>query len=111
MDIRVGTDIVAVSRLRALDSRTKARLFQPGERTGTPERLAGILAAKESCRKALGIRLGWHDIEVRRRRDGRPILSFAPRVDTSGLLSSDLSISHDGGFAIAIAVFAFDHGR
>jgi phosphopantetheine--protein transferase-like protein len=109
--IRVGTDIVAISRVTRLDGRTRERLFHPPERRGSPERLAGILAAKESCKKALGTRLGWLDMEVVRARNGRPSLRFAPGAAPSGLASSDLSISHDGGFAIAIAVFALDHGR
>lgn len=105
MDIRIGTDIVAVKRMAGLDVRARRKLFHPSE-TGSPERLAGILAAKECCKKALGARLGWLDIEVTRRQ-GKPGLRFSSRVPLKRLASSDLSISHDGGYAIAVAVFAF----
>ena len=52
--------------------------------------------------------LSWHDIEVLNNEFGKPELTFSGRaaelVGTNNLNSIHLSLSHDGGKAIAMVV-------
>lgn len=107
----IGIDVVDVSRLAAALERTptlEARLFTHSERTycnsktDPATRFAGTMAAKEAVIKAL--RLGplnaWaRRIEVTRSHGGEP---FAHVQGHSGLIP--ISISHDGGVAVACAL-------
>jgi holo-[acyl-carrier protein] synthase len=109
--MNVGVDIVAVERFRRLLKRSPRfthRFFTAAERsysesTGDPPlRLAGTFAAKEAVMKALGLTPApaWaRRIEIVRTSDG------SPRARTNGHEFS-VSISHDGGFAIAVAAGA-----
>lgn len=113
--MRVGCDVVEVARFaRSLERRAgfAARLFTERELAdvrrggideGTPawvDRLAARFAAKEAARKALNnLRLPFHATEVRSGSDGAPGLWIDGRL-------SDLSVSmsHDGGVAMAVVV-------
>ena len=70
------------------------------------ETLAGFFAAKEAVIKALDVPAGsWLDIEIVKGESGRPEVRLAePSTDID---SSDLSISHNGEYAMATAVFLF----
>jgi holo-[acyl-carrier protein] synthase len=103
---------VDIERLRVVMQRshgTERRLFTRSERDycegrGDPVlHYAGTLAAKEAVIKAagLGTLAAWgRRIEVRRNSFG------APQVKVIGIDHSrfDLSISHDGSMAVAVAV-------
>lgn len=114
--IRVGCDIVRLSRFRSVLERTPTtgtKLFLPEEEEGaTFETLAGIFAAKESVIKALRLTPGeWKRIEIVKTRDGRPELRLAEDAQmTEGkrIVSQDISISHDGEYVMAIAVFLIE---
>lgn len=112
--VGVGVDIVDVGRfVRALD-RTPglaARLLTAAERAvGRPERLAARFAAKEALAKALGGPggLAWHDAEVVGVPGGQPRLevrgSVARAAAERGIRTWHLSLSHDGGKAVAMVV-------
>ena len=107
----IGVDVVEVARLRAALERSPAleeRLFTKSERVYCRSKkdpavhLAGTLAAKEAVIKALrlGPLVAWGPrIEVTRDRSGAPVA----RVEGShGPL--EVSISHDGGVAVAVAL-------
>lgn len=113
--MQVGCDVVDVARFaRVVERRDgmRARLFTDHERADVLrggvkvgsqveiDRLAARFAAKEATRKALrNLRLPFHDTEVRTESDG------APRLWVGGRPSSlSLSMSHDGGIAMAIVV-------
>lgn len=118
----IGTDIVAIERFRKfLDSGNCAiieRLFTLDERTGcgskkdTASCLAARFAAKEAFLKALGTGLrdgiSWHDMAVTNNALGKPELTLsgqaAAQFRLNGLISIHLSLSHDGGNAIAMVV-------
>jgi holo-[acyl-carrier protein] synthase len=121
--ISVGIDIVAVSRVERLlarhGDRALRRLFTAGERefvrthAAPALHLAARLAAKEAAYKALSgdenaRGIGWKDLEVGRRTDGRPVLRFhgraATRFTALGATSSHLSLTHSGGVAAAVVV-------
>lgn len=118
----IGVDIAAVERFqRFLDSGKTAlieRLFTPAERFHCESRkdaascLAARFAAKEAFLKALGTGLrdglSWHDIEVSNNELGRPELHLSGKAaelyETHNLEQVLLSLSHDGGNAVAMVV-------
>lgn len=114
--VGVGVDIVDVARLtRALDRTPDLaeRVFADGERTyasGSVERLAARFAAKEATAKALGApaKARWRDIEVVVAVDGRPTLVVSGRTAdlaaAAGIRSWHVSLTHDGGMAVAVVV-------
>lgn len=122
MNTGIGVDIVAIERFqRFLDEGNNAlleRLFTQAERDTCLRRkdsascLAARFAAKEAFMKALGTGLRdgitWHDVEVVSDEIGRPDLVLSGRADQlfrkKGLNTALLSLSHDGGYAVAMVV-------
>lgn len=111
--VGVGVDLVDVVRFTAVLARTPAvrdRLFTAAERDLPPTRLAGRFAAKEAVAKALGgpAGLGWQDVEVVVKESGQPRLAVggavAAAAERRGVRRWHLSMSHDGGFAVAMVV-------
>ena len=120
--VGVGIDVSRVERLQALLSRhgdrSLNRLFTPAEQeaaAGRPDRflhLAGRLAAKEAVMKVLGTGwgkgVGWKDVEVLATDAGPPRVELhgeaARFAESLGIERLWLSISHDGGLAVATAV-------
>jgi len=116
---RVGIDIVQVSRieesLREFGERFAQRLFTEHELAdaGTApsqrsERLAARFAAKEATLKAFDLcesGIDWREMEVRRLADGRCALHLHGKAASLAATSNEdiaLSLSHDGGYAVAI---------
>jgi holo-[acyl-carrier protein] synthase len=111
--IGVGVDVVDLARFAASLERTPSladRLFTDVERAFPPASLAARFAAKEALAKALGAPggLDWHDAEVGRADDGRPVLTVrgtvAEAASRAGVRSWHVSLSHDGGAAVAVVV-------
>jgi holo-[acyl-carrier protein] synthase len=109
----VGVDVVDVARFEASIARTPGlldRLFTEAERLLPLPSLAARFAAKEALAKALGApkSLQWHDAEIARGDDGRPLLTVrgtvAEAADKLGVRTWHLSLSHDAGLAIAMLV-------
>ena len=118
----IGTDIVSVERFqRFIDAGNTAileRLFtvaergQCGSRKSAASCLAARFAAKEAFLKAVGTGLrdglSWLDMEVCNDALGKPELHLFGRADelfqTNRLSRVHLSLSHDGGNAIAMVV-------
>jgi holo-[acyl-carrier protein] synthase len=121
---RIGIDVVPLERIRqsleAEPSRYTAKFLTPAESSycrgsRLVERLAGRIAAKEAVMKLLGDgwpNVAWTDIEVI--SSGK-----RPEVRLSGKASAlaaslameadslDVSVTHDGGIAIAVATGLF----
>jgi NAD(P)H-hydrate epimerase len=73
---------------------------------GSAERWAGRWAAKEAIGKAMptGVpRPRMRDVEILPSEDGRPHVRVAPATTLTGR-DIDVSIAHDGHFAVAVAV-------
>jgi holo-[acyl-carrier protein] synthase len=118
----IGTDIAATARFqRFLDEGNQAllnRIFTAAERSTCRGRkdaascLAARFAAKEAFLKALGTGLrngiSWLDIEVVNDPLGKPELILsgkaAEQFQTRNLSRPLLSLSHDGGHAVAMVV-------
>jgi holo-[acyl-carrier protein] synthase len=85
---------------------------------GRLDRLATRLAAKEAVLKALGtgIRgIALREVEIRTDRLGKPVASLlggaAERAQQLGLSGVAISMSHEEGYAIAIAAGFFEPER
>ena len=116
----LGIDVVELDRIEAalarFSERFLARILTPAERAALPAsrlaRTAGLFAAKEAAVKALGTGwgggVGWRDVEVTRDAAGAPALALhraaAARAAALGSARAHVSISHDGGLAIAVVV-------
>lgn len=111
--IGIGVDLVDIARFEQSLDRTpglRDRLFTPAERDLPLPSLAARFAAKEAVAKALGAPGGlqWHDAEVVTEADGRPSLAVRGTVEIAahrlGVTAWHLSLSHDGGAAVAMVV-------
>ena len=113
MTPRVGVDVAAIPRIAEAHRRFGSRFLHKflsdreiaycGE---SPERWAGRWAAKEAIGKAMpsGIpRPRMRDVEILPSDDGRPHVRVAPATTLSGR-TVDVSIAHDGHFAVAVAM-------
>ena len=71
---------------------------------GSHSSLAGIFAAKEAVIKCLSNiqNLNWKNIEISKSKSGRPSVNILKEIPF--LKNIDISISHDGEYAIATAV-------
>jgi hydroxyethylthiazole kinase-like uncharacterized protein yjeF len=109
MTMVVGVDVTVVDRIASLlerNPRFAQRIYTEAEQrisARKPERWASRWAAKEAVRKLCSSRgeamPAYRDIEVVRRRGG------PPRVHIRGEETPiALSLTHDGGLAIAVAV-------
>ncbi len=113
MTPRVGVDVASVERVAAVHGRFGDRFLRKfltdreiAYCDGHPERWAGRWAAKEAIGKAMpsGVpRPSMLDVEILPREDGRPRVWVAASTTLTGR-SVDVSIAHDGHFAIAVAV-------
>jgi holo-[acyl-carrier protein] synthase len=119
---RVGVDLTAVGEvadsLTTQGERYLRRLFTDHEVASSegpdgpvPESLAARFAAKEAALKVLrptGSRPEWRDIEVRRGANGACDLvlhgSAAALAADQGIEELSLSLSHEGGMAVAVVV-------
>ena len=118
MTLRVGTDLTVVARVeRLIDTVGEAflaRTWTAGERAdsaGRAESLAARWAAKEAALKALGAgvdEVPMTDIEV----VAGPALVLhgvaSQRAEALGLREWVVSLSHDGGLALAVVVATGD---
>ncbi|MFD7700001.1 holo-ACP synthase [Streptomyces caelestis] len=119
----VGIDVVGIGRLRAMLERRGQplldRLLTPAEQAlcqGASAHhraacLAGRVAAKEAVRKTLGghgAGCAWRDVEIGREPSGAPTPRLTGRAarafEAAGLSRLHLSITHEAGVAVAVAV-------
>ncbi|HEU0132532.1 MAG TPA: holo-ACP synthase [Mycobacteriales bacterium] len=119
--VGVGVDVVDVARLARVLDRTPGvaeRVFGDAERAYAAaavaevraRRLAARFAAKEAAAKALGAPrvVRWREIEVVASDGGRPALRVTGRTAeaaaAAGIRSWHVSLTHDGGVAVAVVV-------
>lgn len=106
MQVRTGIDLVFVPRMKDFLANEVAvkKTFHPSELLpNTPEHCAGIFAAKEAFFKALRQAPRWLDIEIKKQKDGRPELHLSQTI-AQKIQSYDVSITHDGKYAVACVV-------
>jgi len=109
----IGIDIVEIKRIESLiekfGEKALKRFLTPKEIAllSSASSYAGYWAAKEAFSKALGTGIGkecsFLDIEILKTPQGKPYFS-QKTIEKFNLKQADLSISHDGGFAIAAVI-------
>ena len=120
MIVGIGTDICSIERFEDEEKRNAllARFFTEDERNfiegrgkGAAASAAAVFAAKEACAKALGTGFrgfGPLEIEVLHNENGKPGYKLTGEANMlarrKGVDRMHLSLSHDGGLAIAFAV-------
>ena len=114
----IGIDVVDIERIRTTlaryPERFRRRVLTPPEDRycgARVERVAGRWAAKEAVSKVLGLGVrgvGWREIEVLPNRAGQPQVRLharaAQRAAAMGLRDVTVSISHERGVAVAVAI-------
>ena len=97
--MKIGTDIVKIDRMENAIKKEhfKTRVFTENEIAycKNAQSFAGLFAAKEAYLKALGcgIDRALTEVEIAHDEKGKPYLT--------GVENSDVSIAHDGEYAIA----------
>jgi len=111
--MKIGTDIIQINRieksLEKFGEKFKSKFLNDSEiqLLKKTESIAGFWAAKEAIAKALGCGIGtelsFHDIIIEKDHRGAPHFVLSKEAQKRhNIKSSSLSISHDGGFAIAV---------
>eukprot|EP01156_Anaeramoeba_ignava_P020787 Anaeramoba_ignava/c17141_g1_i1.p5 GENE.c17141_g1_i1~~c17141_g1_i1.p5 ORF type:complete len:117 (+),score=0.19 c17141_g1_i1:1620-1970(+) len=109
----IGVDIVVIARIEKMMQRwgekALSRFLSEDEialvkRASTA---AGFWAAKEAAAKALGTGIGsecgFHDIKISKTKKNAPKIKFKKDIRKKfKIKDSSLSITHDGGFAVAV---------
>ena len=113
--MKIGTDIILINRiensLNKFGNKFLNKFLNKDEiiLAKKTESIAGLWAAKEAISKALGCGIGselaFHDISIHKNNRGSPYFVLSKEAQKQHKVStSSLSISHDGGFAIAVVI-------
>lgn len=113
----IGIDIVSVSRIEKNITRYGKGFLQKfllpteialvvDEKGFKIPTIAGFWAAKEACSKALGTgiskELRFFDMEILKNHKNAPYIKISKK--SFNIKNIALSISHDGGFSIAVVI-------
>ena len=111
-EVKVGCDLVQISefekRIKNNHSLLK-NLFSTFELNNNKsiKSLAGVFAAKEAVVKALQLKPGsWDLIEIIKLDNGKPTINI--HNYDKRIISQDISISHDGDYALATSCFLIE---
>jgi len=118
--MKIGTDIIQIDRIEKSINKFGDRFLQRYlvddeiKLIKSPQSAAGFWAAKEAISKALGCGIGkdlsFHDIIISKSPKGAPYFQIKKHKNFD-ITSSSLSISHDGGFAIAVVAISIKDNR
>ena len=111
----IGIDIVSIERIRHMQKRFGKKAL---EKFLTPDEIAlaksdatiaGFFAAKEAISKALGVGIsqtcGFFDIKLYKDKRNAPYFTLSKHlIENFEITDMSLSITHDNGFAIAVAI-------
>jgi holo-[acyl-carrier protein] synthase len=112
----IGIDIISISRIeksiQKFGDKAKNRFMTQHEQSWATKTssIAGIWASKEAFSKAIGTGIGsefsFLDIEIQKNKKGKPIIKILNPTIKQKLKNKqiDISITHDGGFAIAAII-------
>jgi len=111
----IGIDIVVINRIEKMINKfgnkalnkflTKKEILL----VKNSSTAAGFWAAKEAASKAIGSGIGsicgFHDIKISKSKSGQPLLKYKKKIRKMfNIKTTSLSITHDGGFAIAVVI-------
>ena len=109
----IGIDIVVISRIEKMiekfGDKALKKFLSDDEilLVKRPSTAAGFWAAKEAASKAIGTGIGsvcsFHDINIKKSNKNAPLLKYSKKIRKEfNIKNTSLSITHDGGFAIAV---------
>ncbi len=126
MIVGLGTDVCRIDRIQEFleryGERFTRRCFTAGEiqycerYLNRAEQYAARIAAKEAASKALGTGwrqgVAWKQFEVASEPSGKPTLRIHGRAaelaSRLGVSNAVISLTHDGGVALAVVIFESD---
>lgn len=100
----IGIDILKISEFkRRIKKSDLGKIFLPSEleQNRDVNSLAGIFTAKEAFFKAVGKKDDWLNVWVEKEASGQPTINS---LLFSQNQKAQISISHDGDYAIAVVV-------
>lgn len=116
----VGIDIVKIDRIEdVLDKKrdsflnkifTTSEIQYIREKNNSPQTIAGLFSLKESISKAIGTGIGkitFKDIEISHDKSGKPKVELNEKLRSFGIVSIDVSITHEREYAISFANIEF----
>jgi holo-[acyl-carrier protein] synthase len=109
----IGIDIVVIARIEKMMEKFGVRALSKFlnedeiELVKSPSTAAGFWAAKEAASKAIGSGIGgtcgFHDIKISKTEKNAPTIKYKKHLRKQfKIKNASLSITHDGGFAIAV---------
>ena len=111
----IGIDIVKIERMQKMidrfGSKALERFLCDSERNlvNSTATAAGFWALKEAASKALGCGIGaefgFQDVRIRKSEKNAPLIALSrSAIERFGIQRAEASITHDGGFAVAVVV-------
>ena len=111
----VGIDIAIIARIQKMMDRFGDKALEKFlakkeiKLVTSVSTAAGFWAAKEAACKAIGTGIGkecsFYDIKISKTKKGQPVLKYKKHIRKKfRIRNSSVSITHDGGFAIAVVV-------
>ena len=111
----IGVDICVIERIEKMMSRFGSKALEKFltqkeiSLVKSASNAAGFWAAKEAASKAIGTGIGkecsFFDIKIKKSKQGQPLLKYKHHIRKKyKIKKSSVSITHDGGFAIAVVV-------
>ncbi len=108
----IGIDIVSIQRIEKLMEKFPQKALERFlneeeiQLVKSAQTAAGFWAAKEATSKALGCGIGktcgFHDITISKTKNNAPKIKLSKKLKKKfGIKRISVSITHDGGFAIA----------
>ena len=111
----IGIDIVSIDRIKKMYEKFGDKFYDrflcedEKEFIKCPQNAGGFWAAKEAASKAIGVGIGeicsFYDIKIKKDENGAPKIKYSKDLRKRfKIKKSSISITHDGGFAIAVVV-------
>ncbi len=118
----IGIDLIKIDRIKKFNGRFGDKALKKFldddeiKLVKSLESIAGFWAAKEAISKALGLgiseKCGFFDIKIFKDEKNKPYFKLSKNlIDEFKIVDLDLSITHDGGFAIALAHIETSHTK
>ena len=111
----IGIDLISIERIRHMQERFGKKALEKFLTSDeialakSDATIAGFFAAKEAISKALGVGIsqtcGFFDIKIYKDKRNAPYFTLSKHlIENFEITDMSLSITHDNGFAIAVAV-------
>jgi holo-[acyl-carrier protein] synthase len=111
----IGVDLVKIQRIQKFTERFGDKALkkfldeQEIDLAKSTDTIAGFWAAKEAISKSLGLgisqKCSFFDIKIYKDEKNKPYFKLSKRlIQEFDIIDTDLSITHDDGYAIAVAL-------